>query len=133
MITRIDKVAVDWAFEQSHHASLKVEVLLGEKIDRGPGLTRIKASILENPASLLTVKAGLIEMLAQIPNEWDAHMRLEYLKMAIRTSVSMVVGSGRKEIRTDIEDLEKVLNEMKELMSQICAAVDEGERTFKGE
>ena len=37
--------------------------------------------------------------------------------MTIRTVVSGAVGRSRKELRVEIEDLEKVLNEMQELKS----------------
>ena len=54
------------------------------EITPGPGLNRINSEVLNNPMTLLSVIAALGEML----DHWDPHQRLEYMKMAIRTTIS---------------------------------------------
>ena len=57
--TKINKVEVDWAFEQSDHASVAVGMYLKEEIIMGPGLTRINSYVLDNPITLLGVNNKL--------------------------------------------------------------------------
>ena len=45
---------------------------LGNDVEMGPGLIRIKADILDDPGSLAPAKAEIAEMLNQIPLDWDA-------------------------------------------------------------
>ena len=87
----------------------------------GPGLTRINSSVLDDPITLLGVKNDLKDMLDQIPQSWDAHTRLEYLKVALPTVIFIRVGKVRKELREEIAELESTLNEMHELKKQACA------------
>ena len=108
--TKIPNVDIDWAFKQSDHASVKLEMNLN--VDIKMGLTRINSNVLEDPQTLGKVKRELAELLSQIPDNWDAQRRLEYMKMAIRTVISENVGRNRKEQINDITDLEFTLNEM---------------------
>ena len=52
---------MDWAFEQSDHASVAVGMYLKEEVTMGPGLNRINSSVLDDPIALLGVK--IIELL----------------------------------------------------------------------
>ena len=105
-------MSADYAFEQSDHATVKVDLSLEADIQPGPGLNRINPEVLNNPVSLLAVIAEMSEMLGQIPAGWNPHERLEYIKMAIRNTVSEAVGRERSELGQDIEELEESVNEM---------------------
>ena len=61
--TRIDKVGLDWAFEQSDHASVVIELSLVENVRMGPGLTIINAQLLNDPAALASARTELIHSL----------------------------------------------------------------------
>ena len=54
---------MDWAFEQSDHASVAVGMYLKEEVTMGPGLTRINSSELDDPIAVLGVKSDLRVML----------------------------------------------------------------------
>ena len=103
---------------------------LNVDIKMGLGLTRINSNVLEDPQTLGKVKRELAELWSQIPDNWDAQRRLEYIKMAIRTVISENVGRNRKEKINDITDLELTLNEMCNLKSQACALGDLGELSW---
>jgi exonuclease III len=118
--TRIKNVKTDWAFEQSDHASVKIEISIKEDIVIGPCLTKINSAILENPATLEKVKREILEMLMQIPEYWNPHEKLEFLKVTIRTVISMNVCQNKKELTNEMKDFEKVLNEMCELKTMTC-------------
>ena len=87
--------------------------------------------MLDDPIKLMAVKIEIKNMLAQIPETWDPHKKLEFLKVALRTVISEAVGKSRKIIRTDIEDLEKLVNEMHELKERACRLGNSEERDRK--
>ena len=67
--------------------------MLGKNIPMENTLTRINSSVQDNPIALLGIKNDLRDMLDQIPQSWDAHTRLEYSKVALRTVIlTLVVG-----------------------------------------
>ena len=88
---------------------------INEEIEVGPGLTRVNGTILEDPIKLLTAKNEIKELMDQVPTEWDPHKKLEYFKVAIRTVLSELVGTNRKELRNEIAELEESQNEMHDL------------------
>jgi hypothetical protein len=68
----------------------------------GPGLTRVNASVLDDPYNLGVAKEevkGLLGvakeevkgLLAQILNDWDAHKRLQYSKVVLRSVLAGLV------------------------------------------
>ena len=95
LLTRVTGVLADFAFDQSDHATVKIEFSLVVDIQAGPGLAMINPDILNNPMSLLAVIAAMGEMLGQVPDHWDPHRRLEFMEMAIRTTVSEAVCRDR--------------------------------------
>ena len=78
----------------------------------GPGLTKINTSILEDPTNLKLAITEINDLLKQIPEDWDPHKRLEYMKVTIRSVISDLVGRNRKETRKEIEDLESEITEI---------------------
>ena len=51
-------------------------------------------------------------MMEQVPIEWDPHQRLEFFKMAIRTTMADAAGRDRGELRRSISEIEEDLNDM---------------------
>ena len=89
---------------------------------------------MENPVKLAEVIAGLGEMMDQIPNDWDPHQKLEYFKMAIRTTMAEAVGRDRGELRRNISEIEENLEDMHKLKTKACAvndALDRGNKVVK--
>ena len=52
-----------------------------------------------------------------IPDSWDPHSKLEYLKVVIRAVISVLVGKPRRYLREEIADIEDELNSMRLLYS----------------
>ena len=73
LTTKIISVDLDWAYEQSDHASVSVELILNEEVKMGPGLIKVNALILDDPVSLARAKLELSEMLKQIPENWNPY------------------------------------------------------------
>ena len=80
---------------------------------------------------LRAVIADLNVMLAQIPNEWNPHQRLEFFKMAIRTTMAEAVGRDRGELRRSISEIEDNLDDMHELKCKACTLLDNQDRETK--
>ena len=131
MATRITKVLVEWSYEQSDHASLYVELHINDEILMGPGLTRVNSSVLDDPNRLSVAKEEIKEMLGQMPDDWDPHKRLEYLKVVIRSVLASLVGRSRKELKQEISELEVSLNDMHTLKVKACALMDIPEKIRK--
>ena len=51
----------------------------------------------------------------QASETWNPHMKLEFLKVIIRLVIAGLVGKSRNELKEEISELEKDLNEMKDL------------------
>ena len=98
-------MGVEWAFEQSDHATVTVEMRIKEDISVGPGLTRVNSTILEDNTTLERVRRELKEMLEQIPPFWNPHDHLEFMKVALRSVIAANVGLNRKELGKEIIDL----------------------------
>ena len=62
--------------------------------------------------NLIAVRRELTDMLSQIPNDWDPHKKLEFVKVALRSIVAGLVGRNRKELKNEIDELERTLNEI---------------------
>jgi dihydropteroate synthase len=112
-------VTPEQSCEQSDNASLYVELHNNKEIVLGLGLTRINAAVLNDTYKLSVAKEEIKEMLAQIPNDWDPHKILEYLKVVIRSVLGGLVGCSRKELKQEIEP-EESLNDMHNLKVKSC-------------
>ena len=78
--------------------------------------------------TLLIVKRDLEGLIAQIPDYWDAHEKLEFIKVSIRSVISDKVGRNRKILNNEILDLESTLNEMCELRTKASSIIGINER-----
>ena len=59
----------------------------------GPGLTKVNSTVLEDANNVAIIKSGLNNMLGQIPADWNPHMKLEFVKVAIRSTIANLVES----------------------------------------
>ena len=104
---------------------------INEEIRVGPGLTRVNSVLLDDPLKLTAVIADLNVMMEQVPIEWDPHQRLEFFKMAIRTTMADAVGRDRGELRRSISEIEESLDDMHKLKCAACAVLDNQDRETK--
>jgi len=101
---------LNWAFDDSDHALLESNFLIKPIIVKGPGLTRINTSILDNDLALNKVREELKIQINQIPTHWNPHMKLEFVKTAIRSIVSSVAGNVKKAENLEQEAISEQLN-----------------------
>jgi hypothetical protein len=104
---------------------------INEEIVMGKGLTRVNASVLDDPCKLVFKKEEIKELLAQIPCDLDPHKILQNLTIVIRSVLAGLVGCNRKELKQAMVELEKSLNDMHNLKVKAFALVDADEKTRK--
>ena len=119
LTSKITKVKIDWAFDTSDHAALEVELKVDVTPKKGPGLIKINTTILEDPNLTKQIGEEIELMMTQIDNNWDPHLRLEFLKVCIRSAIASKVMENRKFMRRDILDCEEEINQIEDLKINI--------------
>jgi hypothetical protein len=111
---------VDWGICKSDHAAV---VCLFEKKESRPRPKRslipyLNNSLLTSPEHLNRIKSEVENKMQQVPVNWNPHMKLEFLKMVIRTIATEIDGKQRKDrneklkwVNADIEHLMEILQE----------------------
>jgi len=118
---KISEATVDWAFETSDHAALKIDFKLDNVPERGPGIIKVNTKILEDPVIALQVGTEIEEMMKQTDDSWNPHAKLEFLKVAIRSVTSAKVSELRKVANEDIKETEEELNQMEDLRIKLLS------------
>ena len=90
LVSKILKSELEWGFEKSDHASLKVCLQIGVCSD----WSRSDQSKLANNVAI--IKSGINNMLGQIPADWNPHMKLKFVKVAIRSTIANLVEKKQK-------------------------------------
>ena len=83
LTNKVSNVALDWGYEKSDHASVMVGLHIGDETEMGPGLIRVNSLALDDPTNLSIVKTELLNLISQIPLDWDPHMKLEFVKVSM--------------------------------------------------
>ncbi len=109
----------DWAFGSSDHAAVKIHLSVPEERVFGPGITKVNTTILNDPIWHKKVEEKLKFMLGQIPPDWNPHVKLEYLKLSIRSVFSEVGGEAKKERLKYESFIEEELNQLIKLKQNL--------------
>lgn len=72
-----------WGIDRSDHAA--VEVIINLDILKGKGMYRPDTAFLDVPEYIDKFRNELFDLRDQIPFDWDPHVKLEYIKVCIRT------------------------------------------------
>jgi hypothetical protein len=65
LLSKITGASVDWAFESSDHASVKIDFTFEEEPKRGPGIVKVNTKILDDPVVALQIGVEIEEMMSQ--------------------------------------------------------------------
>ena len=104
---------VNWGFDISDHALVEIKVKIRNTVVKGKGLYRVNTSVLEQQSTLEEVKSELTFQLSSIPNTWNPHKKLEYVKMTLRSVLSLISGRKRKRDSDEQNALKDQLNTLK--------------------
>jgi exonuclease III len=124
LATFVTKVSTDWGFDKSDHAAVRVDWIIPDEPKKGVGIIKVNTALLEDPLECKRIDLELRIMLDQIPNDWNDHQRLEFLKVAIRSVMSERIKIVRREIREQIAELEESLSQMMNLKIKVLSEQD---------
>jgi len=116
--------SVDWAFCNSDHAAVRIDLCIPVERTTGPGITKVNTNILKDPVWFKKVEEGIKFMLAQVPAEWNPHLRMEYVKVIIRSVFAEVAGEFKKEKVKQDSMIEGELNLLLELKQKLLLNVN---------
>ena len=107
----------DWALSLSDHAAVIATFECKElKARKHSQLSRLDPRLLQDVEGCRHLEARYQELAGQAQPEWNPHVRLEYLKMCIRTAANEANGKLKAKLR----DSEKVLNnDINEVISEL--------------
>ena len=81
----------NWSLSFSDHAAIKASFDLATetKIPRSR-IVRLDPTLAKDPNLKVEIIEGVEEMMATVPSHWNPHMKLEFLKVTIRTVVEKI-------------------------------------------
>ncbi len=113
---------------ESDHSLLYVEINMDE-LKFGPGIKRCNADLLNDEIILKRVKENLKEIEREIPNHWNAHQQLDYMKMHTR-NIMLVIGKEKaKQRKSALEHNEHELNLLNEKLDKLLIEREEDKST----
>ncbi len=110
---------VNWSFDKSDHAAVITKIRLKEDVRKGPGISKVNTEVLKDPTKLEQIRSELVFLLSQIPLEWNGHIKLEYLKTCLRSTIAKYTGIERADDRNELDDLERANNEIEALKVRV--------------
>jgi len=113
--TQIKNVSIDWNFDISDHAAVCIEFEDEEEVKTGPGITKVNTKILEDPKIAIEVGKEIEEMMKQASENWNPHMKLEFLKVAIRSTIANKTAEIRKVRKNEINDVEEEISSLEDM------------------
>ncbi len=102
----------DWAFDQSDHAAVSLEISLPASKNIGPGIIRVNTAVMENSKLLEQIKVNLRLYLSQAPIDWNPNTKLEFLKVGILTTFSEAAKQDNISKRCENEMIEGEINHL---------------------
>jgi exonuclease III len=112
LLPLISSALTDWSFDTSDHAAVILTIDKKEEVRKGPGIVKVNVKILEDPKVTNEVGIEILRMMNQAEAHWDPHTKLEFLKVAIRTSIAERVTEIRRGIKEEVKETEDELNSM---------------------
>jgi exonuclease III len=126
LMGRIQKVENNWSFEKSDHASVTCELKIEEKVERGPGIGRLNVKFLENEKIKEELRVGIREMINHMIPIWNPHLKLEYVKMSIRSVFANIATEVNRSKKDEINELEIQINNLKSHRVECAKKYSEG-------
>ena len=121
------KLTDHWSLSSSDHAAIEVHFkLVGKEPGIRSRITRLDPTLLKHPPTKEKILSEIQSLLGDAPTHWDPHMRLEYLKMCIRTVMERAQADRKKKERTEEEDINNEIEVCVKSLSNDMATVRDG-------
>ena len=109
---KIESVSTDWGLSASDHAAVVVKMNPIDHQQRGRDkLVRLDPLLLKDNEILRMFEVELEEMLQSVGDDWNPHLKLEFLKMSIRSLSERAQANRKKKERSEEEDINEELNQ----------------------
>jgi exonuclease III len=102
-----EKLETDWTFTISDHCLLKVMLTPKSSSPSQSRVTSLPTFLLENEELLNMMKCKMNEMVHDSINHWEPNVKLEYLKMCLRTVAGEVTKYYNNKINKELTDIKK--------------------------
>jgi hypothetical protein len=105
-----DSLSTDWTFTTSDHCLLIVEIKKEQpRSHRNSRIIALPTYILQLQEDRQYIYNGLNDFKNMINEEWSGQMKLEYLKMGLRTVVGECIKNRSKKEREELDSIQKEL------------------------
>jgi len=85
MLSKLVNAECDWSFETSDHAAVRISFVDTKALIKGPWIIKVNTTILDNPLVSKQIEEELLNMMTQADPNWNQQVKLEFLKVAIRS------------------------------------------------
>ena len=113
MIGTLVRAELDWCLDSSDHAAVKCQFKFERLEQKGPGIARLNTKLLENDNIKEEIIKEISELETQVDVSWNPHVKLEFMKMSVRSAFSNAASKINKTKRDEIEELEIQINRLR--------------------
>ena len=107
---KLKSINANWALSQSDHAAVECCYDLAEApVQERNRIYRINPHLLNDPNDKNIFCKELESRISEIPSNWDPHMKLEYIKMCIRTISEKLQAEKKRFEKSEEEQLNEEL------------------------
>jgi exonuclease III len=102
-----DKLETIWTFTTSDHCLLKLTLYLDKEKCQKARITSLPTYLLDIKEAVNLINIKMFELAENCMDHWDSNVKLEYLKMSLRTSVGEVNKTYTKKQRDELEMIQR--------------------------
>jgi len=103
----VENLETDWTFTTSDHCLLKLSLNPARENPTQSRVVSLPTYLLENEEAVKMMKDKMTEMVVDSMDYWEPKMKLEYLKMCLRTVVGEVTKYYNKKVNEELEGIQK--------------------------
>jgi len=120
MIGTLVSAELDWCLDSSDHAAVKCQFKFERLEQKGPGIARLNTKLLENDNIKEEIIKEISELETQVDVSWNPHVKLEFMKMSVRSAFSNAASKVNKSKRDEIEELEIQINRLRRYKEEMA-------------
>jgi len=105
--TYTENLETNWTFTNSDHCLLQLSLSPVRERQAYTRVISLPTYLLENEEAVRLIKGKMQEMVNGCLDHWEPRVKLEYLKMCLRTSVGEVTKFFNKRVNGELEEIQK--------------------------
>ena len=104
LLVSTSKYNTIWDFVKSDHAAIQISIKFNSVNNRGRSYPKLNLMDLKGEGVVNEIKAEICKAIGEFPPYWNPHLKLDYIKMVIRTKI-LEIRSVFKKTRESIQTL----------------------------